>query len=200
MKIKYLLSILLLIIAVTGSAQRFKGGVITGLNASQIDGDNWGGYYKTGLVIGAFVNTDFDDKFGGQLEIKYSGKGSSTSYESPIIEKIKLNYVDIPVLVTYKAVKNLKIEAGISINYLFKAQYYDGGWFDDWDLEPNKLESALTFGVNYKFFNRFDLNARYSYSLFPVRSKLSSSTLGTGAWFNNVITFALYFEIGDKTE
>lgn len=196
MKTRLLLFVFLIVFSVYANAQRFKGGVLAGINASQVDGDSWAGYYKTGLLLGAFVNTEFRNNFGGQLEIKFSGKGSANHPKSPIIQKIKLNYVDLPVLLTYKPVTNLKAEGGISLNYLFKAEYYDGDWFDTWDKEPNKFETAITFGVNYTFFQNFDINVRYNYSLFPVRSRYSGSSLGEGAWFNNYFSFALYFHIG----
>jgi hypothetical protein len=196
MKTRSLLLIIAVVFSTALSAQRFQGGILAGLNASQVDGDSWGGYYKTGLLLGAFVNTEFRNNFGGQLEIKFSGKGSANYPKSPIIQKIKLNYIDLPILVTYKTIDALKLEGGISINYLFKAEYYDDDWMDNWILEPNKLETAIVFGVNYTFFQNFDINARYSYSLFPVRSFSSSSNFSEGAWFNNVLSFALYFHLG----
>jgi hypothetical protein len=189
-----------LTISVTLNAQRFKGGIIAGMNASQIDGDSWAGFYKGGLVAGAFVNTKLRDKFGAQLEIKYSAKGSAPhpdSYDYP--KKIRLNYIDLPLIGSYETVKNLKLEAGLSINYLFKAEYYDGAWFT-WDQEdePNPFETSMLFGINYTLFQRFDFNLRFNYSLFPVRSKYSGSSWGEGSWYNQVVNFALYFHLGQR--
>lgn len=198
-KVLFIFSIVLVTCTVL-NAQRFKGGILGGINASQIDGDTWGGYYKLGLLAGAFVYTDFVDKWGGQLEIKYSSKGSANGFNVPYPVKISLQYIDLPVLATYEAIDNLKIQAGVSFNYLFVAKRYDGSWFDDWDFEPNSLETSLTFGVNYRFFQRFDMNLRYSYSLLPVRSNAATDDWGHGAWFNNVVSFALYFEIGNKEQ
>lgn len=199
MKTRYILFILLFIGSFSLNAQRFNGGILAGFNAAQIDGDSWSGFYKSGLLLGAFVNTEFTTDFGGQLEIKYSGKGSSTSPKSSNIQKVRLNYIDLPVLVSYKALDALKIEAGVSFNYLYSASHYDGSWSDEWALEPNKFETALIFGVNYTLFNAFDFNVRYSYSLFPVRSAdYSTSTIEEGAWFNNFISFGMYFNLGNK--
>ena len=72
MKLQNLLIPFLLFFALSVNAQRFKGGILIGMNASQIEGDGWAGFYKGGLLAGAFVNTDLKDKFGAQLEIKYS--------------------------------------------------------------------------------------------------------------------------------
>lgn len=198
MRVRYILFSFFMIVSVALNAQRFHGGILAGINASQVDGDSWAGYYKTGLLLGAFVNTDLTQDWGGQLEIKFAGKGAATHPKSPILQKIRLNYIDVPVLAYYKPIEVLKIEGGLSFNYLYNAEYYDGDWMDTWDQEPNKFETAITFGVNYTFFQNFDINARYSYSLFPVRTKYSGSSLGEGAWFNNVLSFALYFHIGRR--
>jgi hypothetical protein len=198
MKKIHIVLFLFLASSLSTQAQRFKGGILAGINASQIDGDTWGGYYKMGPVGGVYVKTDFVDKWGGQLEIKYSSRGSANGFGVAYPLKIRLQYIDLPVLATYEAIENLKIQAGISFNYLFDAQWYDGGWSDSWDFPPNTLETSLAFGVNYHFFKSFDMNIRYSYSLLPIRAKESTDNWSVGAWFNNVVTFALYFEIGRK--
>jgi hypothetical protein len=83
MKTKNLLLVVLLLIPVVLNAQRFKGGVLVGFNGSQIDGDTWSGFYKGGLLAGAFVNTDLRDGFSAQLEIKYSSKGAAPNQDHP---------------------------------------------------------------------------------------------------------------------
>lgn len=197
MKTKFPIIYLFLFIVISVSGQRFKGGALVGINAAQIDGDHYSGFHKLGLLAGAFVNTDFTQKFGGQLEIKFSGKGSSNPPRSVEIKKIRLNYIDVPVLFYYKPKDLLKLEAGVSINYLYSAAYYNGGWSNNWVLEPNSLETALVFGVNYSLLRRVDVNVRYSYSMYPVRSRFSSSNFSEGAWFNNMLQFAFYINFGD---
>ncbi|MBN1117078.1 MAG: PorT family protein [Bacteroidales bacterium] len=198
MKIRILIISAIIFFSLTIKAQRFQGGVLAGINACQIDGDNWSGFNKLGLNFGAFVNTKFNDEWGGQLEIKYSGKGSSSGPFSTEPQLVSLRYIDIPILATYEIKKDLKIQGGISINYLFSGMYYAGEWFDDWDYPPTKYETAITCGVNYRYFESFDFNLRYSYSIMPVRTAYSTSSWGEGAWFNNYLTFALYFEIGSN--
>jgi hypothetical protein len=103
----------------------------------------------------------------------------------------------VPVIARYEVVENLNLEAGLSFNYLFKAEYYDGTWNDFIsEVGPNSMETALLFGLNYRFFRRFDINVRWNYSLFPVRGEYSGDPYSRGAWFNHVINFGLYFHIG----
>lgn len=195
-KIALLLSLLTLI-SFEIQAQRFKGGIMAGLNMSQIDGDSWKGYNKAGLVAGAYVFTDFTEKWSGQMEVRFSAKGSSTPKGAQPPIKLRFHYIEIPILARYEFMDNLHGEAGVSLGYLFQAQISDGsGWVDF--VEDNKEgEAALTFGVNYGFWEKLDVNARFSYSLFPIRGKYSGSTYGNGAWYHNVVTIGFYYQIGN---
>lgn len=199
MKRKYipLLIIFLLTLTTGAKAQRFQGGVLVGLNASQIDGDTWAGFFKGGLLTGAFVNTHLRDKWGAQLEIKYSAKGSAPHPESADYPmKIKLTYIDVPVVARYEAVNHLNIEGGLSINYLFNSKAFVGSWMDLDQEGLKSFETAIVIGINYQFFQRFDFNIRYNYSLLPIRGKYVTSTWGDGVWYSQVINFALYFHFG----
>lgn len=200
MKTRFIIAIIILFISTGLNAQRFNGGILVGINTSQIDGDSWAGYNKVGLLTGAFVNTEIAEDWEAQMEIKFAGKGAAPKAKSPDQRKIRLNYIDVPIIAGYKPINALKIEGGVSFNYLFSAEFYDAVWENmfDWYEQPNNFEMALTFGVNYTFFQNFDLNVRYNYSLFPVRTNYSGSSLGEGAWFNNVLSFALYFHIGRR--
>jgi len=56
--------------------QNFEGGVLLGLTASQIDGDNYRGYNKVGLQGGGWVRRMFTYTVGGQMELRYVQKGA----------------------------------------------------------------------------------------------------------------------------
>jgi hypothetical protein len=201
MKPRNLLILFFLFAAFSVNAQRFNGGVLVGLNASQIDGDSWAGFYKAGLLAGAFVNTELRDDWSAQLEIKYSAKGAAPHKDHPDYpQKVQLNYIDVPVLAAYEAVENLKLEAGLSVNFLFNSRYFNGTWYEGGELngEPNSMETSILAGINYRFFYRFDINIRWNYSLFPIRSEYSGSNYGEGALSNHVINFGLYFYIGQR--
>ncbi|MBA7529076.1 hypothetical protein ES705_21268 [subsurface metagenome] len=193
---KKLFLLLILFIPLSLNAQRFQGGLMIGMNVSQIDGDNWSGYNKAGLVGGAYVFTEFKDRWGAQLEIRYSAKGSASPKNYVPKIKFRLQYIEIPLLAKFEVIENLDLQAGISFGYLFSAARDDGDGYVKFEEVPNRMETALCVGINYSFFDRFDLNVRYSYSVFPIFSKYTGSTYGTGAWFNNVIIFGFYIRIG----
>lgn len=194
-----LLIIFCLLIPTVIFGQRFNGGILVGLNASQIDGDTWSGYNKAGLLAGAYVFTEFTEKWGGQMELKYSSKGSATSKDNPNIGKLRFQYIDLPILATFKIMDDLNAQAGISLNYLFKAEQWVGGWLE-LDEAFHDIETTMSVGVNYRFFRKFDLNIRFSYSLFPIRGEITGSSYGQGSWFNNYLSFGFYYQIGGQEE
>jgi hypothetical protein len=189
---------MILCIPLTLLGQRFQGGIMAGLNVSQIDGDLREGYNKAGLAGGAFVSTEFTPKWGVRMDIRYAEKGSATSKDNPVVQKFRLQYIEIPLLATYEMVNKLSFQWGISYGYLFSAAQNDGSGYFEFNELPNQNEMAVCAGINYSALHRLDVNARFSYSLFPVWANYSGATYGTRAWFNNVVTFGFYYWIGKR--
>lgn len=196
---KKLLLFIMLSIPIMLSAQRFQGGIVLGMNVSQIDGDNFPGYNKAGLVGGAFVFTEFKDNWGGQMEIRYAAKGSAAPKYYTYVRKYRLQYIEIPVLAQYEPVNKLKLQLGLSFGYLFSAAQSDGGGYEKFNEIPSRGEVAACAGINYSVFTNTDINFRFSYSVLPVFSNYTGATWGTGAWYNNVLTFAFYYRIGNNS-
>jgi hypothetical protein len=196
---KYLV-LLLMLIPLAGLAQRFNGGVMLGLNASQIDGDSWYGYDKAGLMGGAFVFTKFTKKWGAQMELCYSAKGSSTPLHYSYNRKFRLEYIEMPLMGKFKIFPIVEWEFGLSFGYLFSAKQNDGNGYQNFSEAPKKTEMAAFTGINITYLAPLNFNIRYSYSVFPIFSYYTGATYGNGAWYNNVITVGVYYQIGRKKE
>lgn len=102
--------------------QRFKAGITIGLNTSQIDGDDTGGYNKIGLVGGLRGIAIINDKMELALELNYSQRGSKNDNTEPVDIEIKLNYVEVPVMFSYKDWYNeeedyYKVQASGGLSY-----------------------------------------------------------------------------------
>jgi hypothetical protein len=89
--------------------QRFKAGIVAGVNAAQIRGDNTGGFNKLGLVGGLRAIAVLTDKTDLSMELTYSQRGSKNDKNEPVNIQIDLNYIEVPV--TY-GVKDWYIEDG----------------------------------------------------------------------------------------
>ena len=102
----FLLFVLLAALAPTATAQTFRGYVLAGGTASQIDGDNLAGYNKIGLLAGAGVWYDLSDKWRSSLSIAFAQNGSTDSAREAQaavsgFSDIRLNYVVVPVSFHY---------------------------------------------------------------------------------------------------
>jgi opacity protein-like surface antigen len=183
------------------NGQRFNGGIVAGFSATQVDGDSYAGYDKVGLQGGVFVNTQFTEMFGAQMEIKYVSKGASKVQDKIELYRLALHYIDIPVFLTLTFKEKFIAEGGLVPGYLFRSAgdvlsgpgITEG--FKNFDL-------AWMLGFRYAFSERLSFGARYSYSLIPIRSYTNvNSNYGiianlfgynTGD-YNNYLTFGAYF-------
>ncbi len=189
------------------SAQRFNGGILAGISASQVDGDSYAGFDKLGLQGGVFVNTMFTNNLGVQMEIKYTGKGArkKTSESDPEIYKLTLHYIDIPVLLKITAQKKIIFEAGLVPSYLFGSAGEDSGGKlpKDFLVTFNKFDLSWLLGFRYNINEKFSAGIRYSYSFTSIRdyenkgvnyswiANLFGYTTGD---YNNYITLGLYYQ------
>lgn len=189
------------------SAQRFSGGLLFGMTACQVDGDTYAGFNKIGIQGGMFVNTILYNNIGFQFELKYAGKGAQkvTSTDNILTYKMSLHYIDLPVMITYTIEEHIVIDLGLVSGYLFARHgEKDGYVYQDEDFEEfRKIDFAWLAGVNYKITKNFIINARYSYSLRPIRNVevadtsygLIGRTLGyTSGLYNNFLTFGIYYQ------
>ena len=158
----------------------FNGGLIMGLNFTQVDGDTYFGYHKVGLNAGGVVYVHFTPFFGASMELLYSQKGSrgETVTESPSIGTyvtkyfMNVNYVEVPLtlhLVSHK----FDLEAGASYALLISSK--------EWvlsdqpvNVDPvhNKFNSSdidYVFGLGREIYKRLFANIRFQYSITSIR-------------------------------
>jgi len=190
------LIILLVCLPGIAAAQRFGGGVVGGINVSQIDGDSWSGYNKAGLVAGAFVTTSFHKPWGAQMELRYAAKGSAKVMRAAEPRKIRLQYIEMPLLISYEFYKVFQAQGGISLGYLFSSAQNEGDGYVEFD-EYEPYELAFNVGLDYRFLEKLSVNVRFAYSILPISADYSGASFPY-ADSNNVFTFAFYYRIGNN--
>lgn len=78
-------------------AQRFKAGLIAGLTASQIDGDQSAGYHKVGVQGGLRAIAMIKDKQDVSVELLFTQRGCRNQPRAySEVFNITLNYVEVP--------------------------------------------------------------------------------------------------------
>ena len=169
------------------AGQRIMGAAIIGVNASQVDGDEVYGYKKFGLNTGLSAIVPFGDHWAVSIENIYNQKGA---HQKPIYSDsldgsydLKLNYLEVPVLVHFNDKDIITVGAGFSWGRLIKVSEQRNGW----DMPATTLKSGIynkndfnvLVDVRFRVFDRFRFNVRYAYSMTPIatREVVDSKTL-----------------------
>ena len=199
----YLLIAICALFSVSESkAQGFNSGVLIGISTSQVDGDLYGGFRKAGPMAGLFVNRYLSEKVAMELQMYYIQKGSRKNND-PANGDIKfyllrLNYIEIPLLLHYQQSPKLSFEIGPALGVLLSTYEEDENGETAQEKPFNDFEFSGHAGISYKAFENFELNTRASYSLIPIREPSSTqvSQYFDRGQFNSVVSFALKYQFG----
>lgn len=163
----------LLTLSTTTFAQRaFSAGVVAGINGCQIHGDSYSGYDQIGFVAGGFVHNNPGKTWQGQFGIQYSRKGSRhllpRDLGGYVDFEIRLNYIEIPLLVRYNT-KKVFFELGTSFGVMFKVRTWDAAG-ETTPQEFKKWEFAMIAGVGYNLNNFMFIEITTQNSLLPIKN------------------------------
>lgn len=196
---------LIILANLTANAQRIKGALIAGVNATQVDGDEVFGYHKFGLNVGAAAIVPIKGNWAISLENIYSEKGAHQrpqyidsldgSYD------LKINYLDVPVLVQYNDKDIVAFGLGASWGGMVKIQEQRNGI----EMTSTTLTSGiyrrsdinLLVDVRFRLVERLHFNVRYAYSIRPIATReVRDSKTGypnIRDQYNGMFTFRLYY-------
>ena len=175
---KALASLFIFIISVfIADAQNIGGGLALGLNASQVDGDNYAGYHKMGLNIGVTGFIPVRDKMAISVEISLNQKGSTkrphpqdpygNSY------KLRLDYLDIPILFNFKDKNKLIVAGGFSYGTLVRFEEIVNGTYNTYPINDppySPFDINAIADLKYPIREKLFFNFRYSYSMLGIRT------------------------------
>lgn len=109
-------------------AQGFHLGIKGGTNLSQISGRSFDQGFQWNFVAGAFAELDVSSKFGIQPELLFSQTTSRTAsnfrdiYDQGInSQNVKLNYMSIPILLSFKPISLLSLQLGPQFGILMNS-------------------------------------------------------------------------------
>ena len=112
---------------------------------------------KVGLVAGAVAEYGVAEKFGVSAGVMFSMQGCGFKDED---DKVKLNYLNIPILANYYVYKGLAVKAGVQPGILLSAK--EGS--KDIKDHMKGFDFAIPVGASYEYQN-FVLDARYNIGL-----------------------------------
>lgn len=161
-------------------SQKVRLGVKAGLNISSLafDESELDSSGKTGFTAGIMVEIPMAKNFSLQPELLYSQQGGKVSFSDQDVTNssykstIKLNYLNIPVMLKYYVMKGLSVQAGPQIGILLKAdnKYQDNflGYENHESFNLKKyssdIDTSVNFGLGYQFKDKFYTDVRYNIS------------------------------------
>lgn len=160
------------------NAQEFKAGVLSGVIASQVDGDYMSGYYKAGYVGGLFVYRDVFSFSRIQGELVYAQKGSRTAPKNtnPDFLQVTTSSIDLNLMFIYKVTPSLNFRIGLTPSALLTSkEVRPTGTVQD----PNEAPAFRPFGIgglagiSYYISNRFSITWSVNYSFLSIRKGAS---------------------------
>lgn len=170
-KIIVIITLILIVACQKVNAQGFKAMGIVGLNASQIDGDNLYGFNKLGLTVGGRLSYTNVKTVDYAMEMLYSQRGASLNlFKNNEDEKINLNYLEIPLVVSLRdwyqekdGYYKVRVEGGLSFGYLFGAE---SSLFDTEKLKNYDINWLLGAGINFN--KMLGMSIRYTSSFIDL--------------------------------
>ena len=129
---------------------------------------------RTGFHVGAIVEIPVSEKFSVQPELVYSQQGLQSKYDIggiSIEEKLKLDYINIPVMAKFYVVEGFAVEAGPQFGFKMNAKYEvegDGESFEEDAEDITGFDLSLGAGLSYKLDNGLFFQTRYMFGLSNV--------------------------------
>jgi len=166
---------------------RVRTGIKGGLNASSLFYDNQGVSNKNeriGFHAGLFAQAPLGEFLAIQPELLYSTKGASADYNLLGFNgrnTFRLNYAELPVLLTFKLGQAVELQAGPYAAYLLNSNINSNGDFGSGSSAINrdnfnKVDYGIAGGLNIYFGKAF-IGARYEQGLQRIANSGAARTL-----------------------
>ncbi len=197
-----LIVFMLVIPFLSAHSQHFEGGVLGGLNASQVDGDTYQGYNKPGIVAGTYVLANLTRTVYAGMELKFEQKGSRKNPDLKSDDQYKyimrLNYATLPVYLGFRTNDRISVLAGLSSGFLLSGiEYNNYGKFVKEDQHPfNDFDLQGFLGFRFQLTSRLAFDLRGAYSLLPVRDNPGEVLLyWKDSQFNNLLSTTVVYRL-----
>lgn len=179
-------------------------GIKAGATTSQLSGDDYWGFKKTGFTGGTFLRINLGKRITGQLELLYTQKGSKQKYKGktiyPFLYKVDVYYVEVPLLIQINH-KKWSYEFGPGLGVLVVEHEHDFREANQDDELFNEQELSFNAGIQYHFSKHISLNVRYTNSLLPIRqTPVKSQIRFHSPQYNNVLAMTLNFRFRTAKE
>ena len=166
------------------SAQQTHFGLKAGMNVSSVDLKNGDDFNtKTGLHIGGLAHIHISRQFALQPELVYSMQGGKDGDE-----KLKVNYINIPLLAQYMTNDGFRLQTGPQLGLLTSAKSEYGDVEFDTKDDMSSVDFSWIFGAGYLFPSGFGIDARYNHGISNISDDESFEAR------NRVFQFGVFYQ------
>ncbi len=166
------------------TAQQTHFGIKAGVNLASVAIDNGDDYNsKVGLHIGGLAHIHISQHFALQPELIYSMQGGKDDDT-----KLKLNYINIPLLAQYMTLDGFRLQTGPQIGFLTSAKSETGDVEINVKDDLSSVDFSWTFGAGYLFPSGFGIDARYNHGI----SNISDNEVFEAR--NRVFQFGVFYQ------
>jgi hypothetical protein len=159
---KILLVGVVLFLAKVSLAQRsVEFGVKGGLNFAKLKDDAVSTDYRTAWHAGALAHIHISKHFAIQPELVYSAQGTEYANDA----KLRLSYVNMPVLAQYMFANGFRLQTGPQFSILAASDMKSGHTETDVEEGIKNFDAAWSFGTSYLTRSGLGFDARYNMGL-----------------------------------
>jgi hypothetical protein len=117
-----------------------------------------------GVHAGFLAHMHLSKNIGLQPELLYSGQGMELTTGSSTFD-VKLNYLNLPVMIQYMFDNGFRVEAGPQFGLLLNAKIQDNTGTTSITKNYKKGDVGLGFGLNYLTYSGFGIGGSYNLGL-----------------------------------
>lgn len=141
---------------------------------------------RTDLHIGGVMEIFVNNNFSIQPELMYSSQGAREEEDTPFGRfeaKMKINYINVPVMFKYYVRNGFSIQAGPQIGFVVSSKLStDIVPVDNIDLKSitNSVDFGFNMGLGYEFSQGLFFDARYNFGLTNTLQPIKGSDFDGG--------------------
>lgn len=162
-------------------AQDVQFGLKAGVNFATLNGDDVSEDFGaiTSIHLGVVSEILISETFSFQPELLFSAQGIK---DDEFDEKIKLNYLNIPLMGKYYISEGFSLEAGPQIGLLLSAKSDIDGEEIDIKDSVKSIDFGLNLGLGYKMKSGLNLGARYNIGMSNINDEDGLDSIKNGVF------------------
>ena len=162
-------------------------GLKAGLNVATLHtSDNSNIDPRISANFGGLAHIHISKEFAVQPEVLFSGQGAKST-SANVVNKVNLNYIQVPVLLQYMIGTGFRLETGPQVGFLASAKDKAGDVTVDIKNSYKKTDFAWVFGAGYLTSSGVGFDARYNLGLSKINdnngAKISNQVFSVGLFY-----------------